>query len=124
MQVFGSDYPTPDGTCIRDYIHVNDLAEAHIRALQHLEKQGESLALNLGPGSGHSVLEVIQATEAVVGKPVRQQIGPRRAGDPPMLVANAGKAEKTLGWKAKYSLNDIVATAWAWMQKQKLAEVC
>lgn len=120
LQVFGSDYPTPDGTCIRDYIHVNDLAEAHVRALQHLEKGRDSVALNLGTGRGHSVLEVIQTAEAAVGRPVRRQVGPRRAGDPPVLVANAAKAEKTLGWKAKYSLTDIMATAWAWMQNQKV----
>lgn len=119
LQIFGSDYPTPDGTCIRDYIHVNDLAEAHVRALQHLEKGGESMALNLGTGRGHSVLEVIQATEAAVGSPVRRKTGPRRAGDPPVLVANASKAEKKLRWKARYSLTDIVATAWAWMQNEK-----
>ncbi len=121
LQVFGSDYPTPDGTCIRDYIHVNDLAEAHVRALQHLEKGGDSVALNLGTGRGHSVLEVIQAAETAVGRPVRRQVGPRRAGDPPVLVANAAKAETTLGWKAKYSLSEIVSTAWAWMHKQKVS---
>lgn len=120
LQVFGSDYPTPDGTCIRDYIHVNDLAEAHVRALQHLEKGRDSVALNLGTGRGHSVLEVIQTAEAAVGRPVRRQVGSRRAGDPPVLVANAAKAEKTLGWKAKYSLTDIMATAWAWMQNQRV----
>lgn len=118
LQVFGSDYPTPDGTCIRDYIHVNDLAEAHVRALQHLDKSGDSLSLNLGTGKGHSVLEVIQATEAVVGRPVRRQVGPRRAGDPPALVADAAQAEKTLAWKARYGLTEIVSTAWAWMRKQ------
>jgi UDP-glucose-4-epimerase GalE len=118
LQVFGSDYPTPDGTCIRDYIHVNDLAEAHVRALQHLEKGGNSVALNLGTGRGHSVLEVIRAAEVAVGRPVRRQVGPRRAGDPPVLVADASKANKTLGWSARYSLTDIVSTAWAWMQKQ------
>ncbi len=118
LKVFGSDYPTPDGTCIRDYIHVNDLAEAHVRALQHLEKNAESLSLNLGTGRGYSVLEVIQAAESVVGQPVRRQIGPRRAGDPPALVANASRAEKTLGWKARYGLAEIVSTAWDWMRKQ------
>jgi UDP-glucose-4-epimerase GalE len=118
LQVFGSDYPTPDGTCIRDYIHVNDLAEAHIRALQHIEKGGDSLALNLGTGHGYSVLEVIKAAEKAVGAPVRRKIGPRRAGDPPALVADPAKAEKTLGWKAKYGLPEIVSTAWAWMQRQ------
>ncbi len=118
LQVFGSDYPTPDGTCIRDYIHVNDLAEAHVLALQHLEKNAESLSLNLGTGRGYSVLEVIQAAESVVGHPVRRQIAPRRAGDPPALVANASRAEKTLGWKARYGLTGIVSTAWNWMRKQ------
>ncbi len=119
LQVFGSDYPTPDGTCIRDYIHVNDLAEAHVRALQHMEKGGDSLAVNLGTGHGYSVLEVIQAAEKVVGRPVRRQVGPRRPGDPPVLVANPSLAEKTLGWKARYGLTEIVSTAWAWMCKQK-----
>jgi UDP-glucose-4-epimerase GalE len=118
LQVFGSDYPTPDGTCIRDYIHVNDLAEGHVLSLQHLEKGGDSIALNLGTGRGYSVLEVIQAAETAVGRPVRRQMGPRRAGDPPALVAGAAKAKKTLGWKARYDLNAIVSTAWAWMQKQ------
>ncbi len=119
LQVFGSDYPTPDGTCIRDYIHVNDLAEAHVRALQHLEKGGNSLSLNLGTGRGYSVLEVIQATEAVVGRSVRRQVGPRRAGDPPRLVANAERAQQVLGWKTRYGLPEIVSTAWAWMQHKK-----
>ena len=118
LQVFGSDYPTRDGTCIRDYVHVNDLAEAHVRALQHLENGGDSLSLNLGTGQGHSVLEVIQAAEAVVGRPVRRQVVARRAGDPPVLVANAAQAEKTLAWKARYGLAEIVSTAWAWMQKK------
>jgi len=123
LHVFGSDYPTPDGTCIRDYIHVNDLADAHLRALEYLEKGGDSVALNLGTGRGHSVLEVIDAAEAVVGKPVRRIIGERRAGDPPMLVADPSAAQKTLGWKAMYGLEEIVATAWAWMQKQRPATV-
>jgi len=123
LQVYGSDYPTPDGTCIRDYIHVNDLADAHVRALQHLEtagkenqKQGESLALNLGTGRGHSVLEVMQAAEKVTGRPVRRTMGPRRAGDPPALVADPTKAQRVLGWTAKRNLADIVSSAWAWMQ--------
>jgi UDP-glucose 4-epimerase len=102
-------------------VHVNDLAEAHVRALQHLERGGDSLALNLGTGRGHSVLEVIQAAETVVGRPVRCQVGPRRAGDPPALVANPSQAEKILAWKARYGLPEIVATAWAWMQKSKTA---
>jgi UDP-glucose-4-epimerase GalE len=118
LQVFGSDYPTPDGTCIRDYIHVNDLAEAHVRSLQHLEKGGDSVALNLGTGRGYSVLEVIQAAEAAVGQPVRRHLAARRAGDPPVLVADASKAETALGWKAARTLTEIVSSAWTWMQKQ------
>ena len=123
LQVYGSDYPTPDGTCVRDYIHVNDLADAHVRALQYLEtigkekqKQRESLALNLGTGHGHSVLEVMQAAEKVTGRPVRRKMGPRRAGDPPRLVADPTKAQRLLGWSAKRNLADIVSSAWAWMQ--------
>jgi UDP-glucose-4-epimerase GalE len=117
LQVFGSDYPTPDGTCIRDYIHVNDLAEAHVRALQHLEKGGDSLALNLGTGRGHSVFEVIQAAEAATGRPVRRTLGPRRAGDPPVLVADVAQSQEILGWKATRTLAEIVSSAWVWMQK-------
>ena len=117
LKVFGTDYPTPDGTCIRDYIHVNDLADAHVRALQHLEKGGDSIALNLGTGTGNSVLEVIQTAEKITGKTVRRTVGPRRPGDPPSLVADPSAAEKTLAWKARRGLNDIVSTAWNWMQK-------
>jgi UDP-glucose-4-epimerase GalE len=117
LQIYGSDYPTPDGTCVRDYIHVNDLADAHVRALQHLEKGGDSLAINLGAGRGHSVLEVIQAAENATGRPVRRTIGPRRPGDPPVLVADSAKAQRVLGWTAKRNLADIVSSAWAWMQK-------
>jgi len=121
LQIYGSDYPTPDGTCVRDYIHVNDLADAHVRALQHLEKNGDesggSLAINLGTGRGHSVLEVIQAAESAVGMRVRRTIGPRRPGDPPVLVADPAKAQEILGWTAKQDLAGIVSSAWRWMQK-------
>jgi len=120
LQVYGSDYPTPDGTCVRDYIHVNDLADAHVRALQHLERGGDSLAINLGTGRGHSVLEVIQAAESATGRPVRRTIGPRRPGDPPILVADPAKAQSVLGWTAKRNLADIVASAWTWMQKDSV----
>ena len=108
LQIFGDDYPTPDGTCLRDYIHVNDLADAHVRALQHLEKGGESLALNLGTGRGNSVLEVIHAAEKATGQPVRRNIGPRRPGDPPILVADASKAKEVLEWTAQRDLTNIV----------------
>ena len=122
LQIYGSDYPTPDGTCVRDYIHVNDLADAHVRALQHLErcadgKGGDSLAINLGTGRGHSVREVIQAAENATGRPVRRTIGPRRPGDPPVLVADPSKAQSVLGWTAKRNLSDIVSSAWTWMEK-------
>ena len=122
LQIYGSDYPTPDGTCVRDYIHVNDLADAHVRALQYLERngerenQGDSLALNLGTGQGYSVLEVIQAAETATGRPVRRKMGPRRPGDPPVLVADPSKSQTVLGWTAKRNLTDIVSSAWTWMR--------
>jgi UDP-glucose-4-epimerase GalE len=122
LQIYGSDYPTPDGTCVRDYIHVNDLADAHVRAVQYVERDGVeesggSLAINLGTGRGHSVLEVIQAVEKVTGRPVRRKIVPRRPGDPPVLVADPAKAQRVLEWTAHRDLADIVASAWAWMRK-------
>jgi UDP-glucose-4-epimerase GalE len=122
LQVFGSDYPTPDGSCVRDYIHVSDLADAHVRALQYLEKSkndqsGDSLAINLGTGRGHSVLEIIQAAENATGRRVRRKMVPRRAGDPPVLVADAAKAHRVLEWAAQHNLADIMSSAWTWMQK-------
>ena len=122
LQIYGSDYPTPDGTCVRDYIHVNDLADAHVQALQYLErngdeKSGDSLAINLGTGRGHSVLEVIHAAENATGRSVRRKMGPRRPGDPPVLIADPAKARNVLGWTAKRNLADIVSSAWTWMQK-------
>ena len=127
LQVFGSDYPTPDGTCVRDYIHVNDLADAHVRALQRLEragdeKGGEPLAINLGTGRGYSVLEVIRAAENATGRPVRRKVVPRRLGDPPILVADPAKAQRVLGWTAQRNLIDIVSSAWKWMQKNSKGE--
>lgn len=115
VDVFGTDYPTPDGTAIRDYIHVADLAEAHIRALRYLMEGGESVALNLGTGQGHSVRQVISTVERVSGKRVPAHDAPRRAGDPPVLVADSQKAVKVLGWKPHVSdLDTIVQTAWKW----------
>jgi UDP-glucose 4-epimerase len=113
LEIFGDDYPTPDGTCIRDYIHVNDLAEAHVLGLEYLSK-GESGAMNLGTGKGYSVHEVVAAVEKVTGHKVPTHIGPRRAGDPAELVADPSLAEKLLNWKAKRSLEEIVASAWKW----------
>jgi UDP-glucose-4-epimerase GalE len=117
LEIFGDDYPTSDGTCIRDYIHVNDLAEAHVLALQNIVKTGQSHILNLGTGKGHSIREVISAVERITGKKVPHKIVPRREGDPPVLVANPGHAEKVLGWKAQRNLETIVSTAWKWMQQ-------
>jgi UDP-glucose-4-epimerase GalE len=126
LQVHGCDYETPDGTCVRDYIHVNDLADAHVLALQHLEKHKESaseaLAINLGTGRGHSVLEVIRAAENATGHPVRRTIGPQRPGDPPVLVADPAKAKRVLGWTAKRDLTQIMSSAWAWWQKNSRGE--
>lgn len=118
ISVFGSDYPTPDGTAIRDYIHIEDLGDAHLRALDHLRRGGASECLNLGTGNGFSVLEVIETARKVTGRPVEAKIGPRREGDPARLVAKAGKAERVLGWKPKnMDLSSIVESAWRWKQK-------
>ncbi len=114
IAVFGHDYPTEDGTCVRDYIHVDDLAEAHLLALERT-RPGEMQYFNLGTGRGYSVREVIKAAEKVTGKPVPIQDAPRRAGDPPVLVASADKAQRELGWKARYTdLHEIIETAWNW----------
>ena len=113
VAIFGDDYDTPDGTCIRDYIHVNDLAQAHILAVEYLIGGGTSQAFNVGTGHGHSVREMIQAVEDVTGKKVPYTIGPRREGDPPQLVANADKLRTTLGWSPRYpDLRTIIEHAW------------
>jgi len=118
IKIFGTDYDTPDGTCIRDYIHVTDLADAHILALEHLQKGGESLFFNLGNGNGFSVKEVIEKAREVTGKNITAIEENRRAGDPPQLVGSADVARNTLGWKPKYdSLEYILETAWNWHQK-------
>jgi len=119
LQVFGSDYPTPDGTCVRDYIHVNDLASAHVKALERLAAGQESFAVNLGTGVGCSVQEVISAVEKVTGKPVPRQMKERRVGDPPALVANPAKAQELLGWKAARGLQEVVETAWKWTERRR-----
>ena len=118
LEIYGDDYPTADGTCVRDYIHVNDLAEAHVLGLEHLE-QGRSAALNLGTGKGHSVREVISTIERITGREVPKRITARRAGDPPELVADPSLAERTLHWKARRSLEEIVATAWKWPESRR-----
>jgi UDP-glucose 4-epimerase len=115
LTVFGTDYDTPDGTCIRDYIHVVDLCDAHVLALQHLEAGSESRAYNLGNGQGYSVKDVIRVAERVSGKEVPVVYGPRRAGDPTRLVADAGKIRKEWGWTPRFGkLEQIIAHAWQW----------
>jgi UDP-glucose 4-epimerase len=118
VRIFGNQYPTPDGTAIRDYIHVADLADAHIRALDHLREGGASDAVNLGTGCGHSVLEVIETARRVTGLPIRTRIEGPRPGDPARLVADPSRAKALLGWEPTTSdLNAIVESAWAWRKK-------
>jgi UDP-arabinose 4-epimerase len=115
IDVLGTDYPTPDGTAVRDYIHVQDLAEAHVKALHLLLRGGLSITVNLGTGVGHSVREVIAAAERVTGRRVPRRAAPRRSGDPPVLVADPSRARELLGWSPKLSdLDTIIKTAWAW----------
>ena len=115
MDVFGTDYPTPDGTCLRDYIHVSDLISAHMAALAHLRKGGESGIFNCGYGKGYSVLEVIKAVEKAYGGPVNHKLAPRRAGDPAAIVAGADRVRSVLGWQPKHNdLDFIVQSALAW----------
>jgi UDP-arabinose 4-epimerase len=115
VAILGTDYPTPDGTAVRDYVHVTDLAAAHVLALRRLQAGGESMRLNLGTGRGHSVRQVLRAVEEVGGRPVPATEAPRRSGDPPELVAASGRAAALLGWTPRHSdLDNIVATAWRW----------
>jgi len=115
IDVFGTDYPTPDGTAVRDYIHVQDLADAHVKALSYLFEGGATTQVNLGTGTGNSVTEVIDAVERVTGRKVPKRLVARRAGDPPELVADPTKANTLLGWKPKLSdIDSIIRTAWAW----------
>jgi UDP-glucose-4-epimerase GalE len=123
VSVFGTDYPTADGTAIRDYIHVTDLALAHVQALQRLQAGDKSMRLNLGTGRGHSVREVIKMVEAISGRPVPARDAPRRAGDPPELVAASSRAYAALGWSPQHSdLHNIAATAWRWHSKQSASQ--
>jgi UDP-glucose-4-epimerase GalE len=118
LQVYGTDYPTPDGTCIRDYTNVVDLAEAHVKALQHLQTGSPSFTVNLGTGEGSSVKEVIATVEEVTQTKVPRKIVPRRPGDPPALVGDPTRAQQLLQWKTKRSLRDSVSTAWKWMERR------
>lgn len=119
VSIFGTDYPTRDGTCIRDYIHVTDLAQAHVLGLEYLMEGGESTAFNLGNGGGFSVREVIETAKKVTGKEIKLVECDRRPGDPPVLVGSSEKAIRVLGWHPQYpSLNDILAHAWQWHQQR------
>jgi UDP-glucose-4-epimerase GalE len=123
VSIFGTDYPTPDGTAIRDYVHVTDLADAHVEALERLASGADALRLNLGTGVGHSVREVIRMVQEVSGRPVTVQETARRAGDPPELVAASGMARDVLQWVPRHSdLRNIVATAWRWHASRHVPE--
>lgn len=117
ISVFGTDYPTEDGSCVRDYIHVFDLADAHIRALEYIQKNNVSEYFNLGNGKGYSVQEIIKNAEAVTGRRISVKKSARRAGDPAVLIGSAAKAERLLVWKPQYDLQDILRTAWNWHEK-------
>jgi UDP-glucose 4-epimerase len=117
VAIYGNDYPTADGTCVRDYIHVDDLASAHLLAIEKTTPETREV-FNVGTGQGQSVMEIVKACEAVVKKPIPRKLAPRRPGDPPALVADPSKLKSTLGWAPRYtSIVDTVATAWAWHQK-------
>lgn len=124
VSVYGDDYPTPDGTPIRDYIHVADLGVAHILALEHLRKGGESQQINLGNGQGYSVMEVIETARQITQLPIHVKIEPRRAGDPSRLIANATKAREVLGWEPTYpDLASIIRSDWEWRSKRQRREM-
>jgi len=120
LQVFGDDYPTPDGTCVRDYVHVSDLAAAHLRALGYLQDNDGASIFNLGSNDGFSVRQVIEAAERVTGREIPYAVQPRRAGDPPRLVASSALARQKLGWEPQYGeLDTILGTAWQWHSAQR-----
>lgn len=119
VSIFGNDYDTPDGTCLRDYIHINDLADAHIKALEYLNNGGSSDIFNLGTGNGNSVLEIIRTAEKIIGEKIKFEITDRRAGDPAVLVADNKKAKQVLGWQPEFNLEKIISTAWNWHSNQK-----
>jgi UDP-glucose-4-epimerase GalE len=119
LKVYGSDFPTADGTCVRDYVHVNDIADAHVSALEHLLRGKQSETLNLGTGVGFSVKQVIDCVQRVVGRTVRWGEAPRRIGDPPSLVADPLRANQVLGWKPRRTLDQIVSSAWHWIESDQ-----
>lgn len=125
VEVFGVDYPTADGTCIRDYIHVSDLAEAHVIALQHILSNAESFSVNLGTGRGISVREMVAAVERLAGVAINLRPAPRRPGDPAVLVADSSRAQELLGWRPNFStLETIISTAWRWHSRANPGDAC
>ena len=119
IRIYGTDYDTPDGTCIRDYIHVEDLVEAHVAVMEALQP-GEQRRYNLGVGRGHSVREIIDAAREVVSRPFQVEMGPRRAGDPPVLYADSGKIKRELGWQARRTdIRATIASAWRWLRDRR-----
>jgi UDP-arabinose 4-epimerase len=125
VRVFGNDYDTLDGTCVRDYIHVSDIADAHVRALDYLLERGKSCALNLANSRGYSVKEVITAAEEVCGRSIPLETASRRSGDPPILIGDAGEARRLLGWKPIHSdLETQIRDAWNWILRSAQFEVC
>lgn len=124
LKFYGADYPTPDGTPIRDYVHVLDLAAAHVAALRYLQNGGQSEICNLGTGSGYSVKQILQMAEKLLGKPINYETAPRRGGDAPFLVANAAKAHALLGWQPQYTLEQCVGSALAWHQSALYTALC
>lgn len=119
LEIFGNDYPTQDGTCVRDYIHVTDLAHAHVLALQYLLHGGTSMSFNLGSNQGYSVQEVITQAKKITGRDIMVQYSERRAGDTPTLVSSNARAKKILGWQPHFGLDEILRSAWSWHQKQE-----
>ena len=117
IEVYGRDYPTPDGTCIRDYVHVLDLAEAHLLALKKLENERGAHVYNVGTGQGHSVLEIIKHAEEVTRRKIAMRFAPRRAGDPVKLVADSSKLMREFAWRPRYGLREILQTSWDWHQQ-------
>jgi len=120
VNIFGRDYPTPDGTCVRDYVHINDLAQAHMQAMDYMDRQPGAHRFNLGSDMGYSVMQVVEAARRVTGREIACLFGPRRAGDPPSLVATSAAARRELGWKPAYAeMDGIIETAWRWHQAPK-----
>jgi len=119
LRVFGNDYETPDGTCVRDYIHINDLCSAHLKSLEYLQKHRGTFAFNLGNGQGFSVMDIINTASAVTGTEVPYEISDRREGDPPVLVADSNLAKRELGWECQFQdIKTIIEHAWAWEKER------